>query len=712
MADNSTQAAPLRQRTTGGSEPVRAGRHFLCRDDRAFVPVGTHVVPRSGPDWARRVGAAAFDEAFAQLASLGLDTARIDVLWAAVEPEPGQYDERHLAVLDEVLAAARRHGLLLHPVLFIGNEVGDAYWDLPWREGRNPHTDMDLLRAQAAQARMLAERWRGDPALLAWDLTDEPPYWIVAGTTDAEARDWTADLVTALRTADPQHLITVGTASQEMSGGPFRADTVADLLDFTCVHPYPIYSPDLFPDGLLDMRMTHCAAFETALAAGAGWPVMVQEFGASSAQYHPDQIAAYDRLLLWSSFGRGAIGFLSWCWSDAEPAAYRRVPYVRFPHETQFGITDASGEVRPRGWVLAEFAEAIHQLDLDGYGGWGPDPRAGIIVPYEYVKPYDRDAFGLDEASGIYTPAEPVLTPNPGVMPLVRAWLNAFVLAARAGVATCFPRESPDDRWPEIRLLLVPAPLTTSTVTLWHVRTTFWRGAPAFHAAGGTLYLSLSADSAIPEMTGLAGCRILDRAFAGETVELRFVEPWGPFAPGDTLRVPAADDEQSTRGVLLDVADDARVIAVDRHGYPALVVADRDRGYTVTCAYPIELLLARIPDAHRRHADWYGLYTGLAELSGAREDAWADHPDITTGVLHGDRGGLVTLTNHGPEQVEYELVLPPGATVRDTLPQRTDGPARGRATLDPYDAAVVTWDHPDPPDVGDSAHRPTVSGTE
>lgn len=676
-SDNSTEPAP-----------VRGGRHFLCRDGRAFVPVGTHVVPRSGPDWPGRVGVDAFEEAFAHLASLGLDTARIDVLWAAVEPEPGRYDEGHLKVLDEILAAARRHGVLLHPALFIGGEVGDAYWDLPWRAGRNPHTDVDLLRAQVAQARMLARRWRGDPAVLAWDLTDEPPYWIIAGTTDAEARGWTSDLVTALRGEDPEHLITVGTASQEVTGGPFRADAVADLLDFTCVHPYPIYSPTLFPDGLLDARMTHSAAFETALAAGAGKSVMVQEFGASSAQYHPDRIADYDRLLLWSSFGRGAIGFLSWCWSDAEPAAYRRAPYVRFPHETQFGFTDASGAVRPRGRTLAEFAAAIREIDLDRYAGHGPAPRAGIIVPHEYVKPYDRDFFGLDAASGIYTPAEPVWNPNPGVVPLVHGWLNAFVLAARAGIAVRFPRENPaDDHWPELRLLLVPAPLTTSITTLWHVRTTFWRGAPAFHAAGGTVYLSLSAESAIPEMTDLAGCRILDRAPADKTVELRFVEPWGPFTPGDTIELPAADvdDGLSTRGVLLDV-DDARTVAVDGHGHPALVVAGRGRGRTVTCAYPVELLLARIPDAHRRYPDWYGLYTGLAELSNAREDAWADHPDVTTGVLHGERGGLVTVTNHSPRQVRFDLILPTAAIV----------PGEARHTeLAPYGSTLVTWDHPD-----------------
>ncbi len=117
---------------------------------------------------------------------------------------------------------------------------------------------------------------------------------------------WTRALVEAIRTADPGALVTIGTAGQEVGWGPFRADVVAGDLDVATVHPYPIYEPDLYPDGLLGSRMTHAAAFETAFAAGAGRPVMVHEYGASSTQFDPERIAAYDRLLCWSSLGRGS----------------------------------------------------------------------------------------------------------------------------------------------------------------------------------------------------------------------------------------------------------------------------------------------------------------------------------------------------------------------------------------------------------------------
>jgi cellulase (glycosyl hydrolase family 5) len=655
---------------------IRSGRHFLQRDGRSVVPVGAHVVPREGPDWPWRVGSAPFAQAFAEMAALGLDVARIDVLWEAVEPDEGRYDERHLRVLDEILEAARRHGVLLHPALLIGGEVGDAFWDVPWRAGRHPHADPEMRALQARHVAGLAARWRGDPALLGWDLTDEPPFWPFEDTTDADARAWTAELAAALREHDPEHLITIGTASQEVGGGPFRADVVADLLDFACVHPYPIFSPGYYPDGLLDVRMTHAAAFETALAAGAGRPVMVHEFGASSAQYDPERIAAYDRLQCWSSFGRGAIGFVAWCWIDAEPAAARRAPYVRTPIELQFGLIDARGHARPRASALAELAAGLRAIDLDAYAADGPAPRAAIVVPREYATPYDPAGYGLENDAGTYLPVEQVRNPRPDVGPLVQGWLNAFVLASRAGLATSFASERLDAQWPALRLLLAPAPVTTTLTSMWHARTSFWDGAPAFHAQGGTLYLSLSAESGIPEMDALAGCRIADRAPASDHCVLRFVERWGALGPGDELTLPAAPGELGTRGVRLTLGD-GRVAAVDQHGEPALVVAERGAGRTVTCAQPVELLLARLPDAHRLHGGWTALYQGLADLADAREDAWAAHPDVTSGVLHGERGGLVVLTNHGDSEVATDVTLPTGA----------EG-----VTLPPHGATTLAWD--------------------
>ena len=680
--------------------PVRTGPHYLRAGGHSVLPVGAHFVPVEGPDWPWRVDEAAFDGAFAQMRAAGLNAVRIDLLWSAIEPEPGRYDEDHLNQLDGILDAAGRHDLWLHPTLFIGGEVGDAFWDVPWRDGRHPHRDPEMLRLQCDHATMLARRWHGNPALVAWDLTDEPPFWLFDDTTDDDARTWTRTLVEAIRGEDPEHLITIGTSGQEIGWGPFRSDVVGDELDFACVHPYPIYQPELYPDALLSPRMTHAAAFETALAGAAGRPVMVHEYGASSAQFDPEAIAAYDRLLSYASLGGGAIGYLAWCWTDAEPAAYRRAPYLRQPHETQFGVTDHRGQLRPRGRVLADLAALVRGIDLDAVASEGPTPaRAAIPVPHEYVRSYDPGAYGLSDApSGLYRPSESVWSPRQGGMtdarPLIRTLLNAFVLASRADLSMTFPRERTDDGWPDVPLLMLPAPLASTTITLWHVRTSFWRGAADFYARGGVLYLSCSADVAIPEMDELAGCRIADRAPADRAAVLRFTRPWGPFRADDELALPPGDGTLATRGVRLR-ASQADIVAVDADGHPALVSVRRGRGTAVTCAYPVEALLAGAPDAHGPHDRSWGLYAGLAWLLETSAAVSCDHPDVTLGDLRGPSGGLATVTNHSDRAVATTIRLPEDATRADRIgPSESIGLAVNDALaleLEAYGAAVIAW---------------------
>jgi hypothetical protein len=678
---------------SGYVQPLRSGRHYLVADGRSVVPVGVHFVPIQGPDWPWRVGVEVFDEAFERIAALGLDSVRIDVLWTAVEPVEGEYDERHLAQLDAIVEAARRHGLRLHPALFIGGEVGDAVWDVPWRDGRHPHADADMRALAAAHAGMLARRWAGDAAILAWDLTDEPPIWLFQDTSDDDARAWTAALVRAIRASGARQPITIGTASQEVDHGPFRADVVGGELDFVCVHPYPIYSPELYPDALMAPRMTHAAAFETALAAGAGRPAMVHEYGASSAQFDPALVAAYDRLLAWSSFGRGAMGFYPWCWTDAEPDAYDRAPYVRMPHETQFGVTDWRGEPRPRAGALVELGATLARLDLDAYAANGPEAGAALLVPHEYAHPYDPESYGLGRApAGPYKPAERAWTPERDVKPLVRAWLNAFVMAARAGFSVAFPREALSGDWPRTRLLLLPAPLTTTTNSLWHVRTSFWQRSRSFLAAGGTVYLSCSGDTSIPELAELAGCRLLDRAACRERQTMRFVESWGPLRTGDKLILAGAGERGLNERAVRLAAEDARVIAVDADGDPALLVAQRGAGHVVTCAIPVELLAASVPDAHGSDDRSFALYTGLADLAQARDDAGTDHPELTTGTLTGTAGGTLVITNHGPSDVHAALRLPDSAhNVALVTAEGSATLADQTVSVGPYGVVVVTW---------------------
>jgi hypothetical protein len=148
--------------------------------------------------------------------------------------------------------------------------------------------------------------------------------------------------------------------------------------------------------------------------------------------------------------------------------------------------------------------------------------------------------------------------------------------------------------------------------------------------------------------------------------------------------------------VLLRLSD-AEAVALDADGEPALVVARRGAGHAVTCAFPIETLLAAVPDAHGPTDRSWGIYAGLAALAGAEDTAHVDHPDVTTGTLLGPRGGLTAITNHGPTQLDVEVRLP--VVTRGASSVGPEGEsdldlAGGVATvrLEPFGAAIAIWE--------------------
>ncbi len=251
---------------------VRRDGTYLRNDKGRFVPMGAHWVASNGLHWPLEWEPKEIRADFAAMKALGFNAVRIDLFWAWFEPYPGQYNPQAFSQLDEFVRLAHEFGIYLHPCMFIGGETG--YYDIPYRHGRHPHADPDLLRLQTDHARQIASRYRDEPAILAWDLTDEPPFWIVRAphTTDAMAINWTRLVAGAVRRVDSRHLVCVGTDQEDLRRGPFRPDLLADEVDFFSSHQYPIYMPSLFPDPMLSVRMTYAGAFRPRFPAGREGP--------------------------------------------------------------------------------------------------------------------------------------------------------------------------------------------------------------------------------------------------------------------------------------------------------------------------------------------------------------------------------------------------------------------------------------------------------
>ncbi|MGA8067896.1 MAG: beta-galactosidase, partial [Terriglobales bacterium] len=167
--------------------PVHLDGQYFTREGKRFLPVGAHWVPaKAAMQWPVQWDPKDIEADFAKMHELGYSIVRFDMMWAWFEPRPGDYNPVAFQQLDYFVSLAHKYQIYLHPSLFIGGEVGEAYWDVPWRHGRHPHADPEMLRLETNLAAEFGRRYANESAIIAWDLTDEPPFWIVqTQTTDA-----------------------------------------------------------------------------------------------------------------------------------------------------------------------------------------------------------------------------------------------------------------------------------------------------------------------------------------------------------------------------------------------------------------------------------------------------------------------------------------------------------------------------------------------
>ncbi|MEP6549412.1 MAG: beta-galactosidase [Gammaproteobacteria bacterium] len=679
---------------------VQLSDNYFQRNGHRFVVTGVHWVPaKAGVQWPVYWDPKEIELDFAQMEQMGFNTVRFDLLWAWFEPRPGDYNPEAFEQLDYLIALAHRHHLYLHPTLFVGGEVGEAYWDVPWRHGRNPHTDPEMLRLETNHARELGRRYANEAAILAWDLTDEPPFWIAPDTSDAAAVNWTRLIAGGIRKFDALHPIVVGVSTQDMTHGPFRPDTIAGDVDFFSVHPYTIYTPELFPDAMVSERSTYGAAFETSLSQGAGHSVMVQEMGASSAQYSAEKITQFDRVNLYSALAAGANGFLLWCYTDAAPQQYTQVPYLRSPHETQFGLTTWDRKLKPQGSAFVEFARLVSRLDLDGVEPAAAD--AAIIIPEEWARTRgDFSRFGLtgpnvlpyvstSEGGVVNGQAVPAFEGNQALMSAV---LASYILAHRAGLKPDLPREYGD--WQRHPLVLMPAPLTATDPVFVHVHTDFWAKAADYVRGGGVLYASLAASSAIPDMAALFGARMTDSVPVTDVV-LKIVKSFGELKEGDSFRFNSPGAAARHWGTGLEVVG-GEVIAVDQDGRPALIAHVLGKGKTLLSAYPIESYLGNQTMAFEGGQNADRLYRALKDWSGVRSIVSTDKPAVEASALMGRGRGYVILANHSGEAQHVSISTALATrTLRQVsaegareLPKAADG---RQVDLPAYGGAILEW---------------------
>lgn len=330
--------------------------------------------------WSRFDGGE-IDEDFARIKALGLDVVRFFLLWEEFQPAPDTISPVALERFAAVLDCAGKHGLLAMPTLFCGHMSGVNWlpeWTLdPARAsgrfrtfthgGVSPYGigdfyTGDLLEAQRLLARVVGERARDHPALLAWDLGNEFSN-LREPDSQSDAEHWSAALTHDLFESSNVG-VTGGLHGEDVTlDRNIRPSSIAAPWTFATMHGYPVYSD--FARGRSDPEVVPFLAELTA--ACAQQRVLFSEFGNPTCP--PDahdvggfaclserEMAEYAWRVLDRLQHRGALGAFWWCWADYAAELAQTPPFDRAPHELTFGLVRGDGSAKPVAAALAAFA--------------------------------------------------------------------------------------------------------------------------------------------------------------------------------------------------------------------------------------------------------------------------------------------------------------------------------------------------------------------
>ena len=348
------------------------GRHFVLHGRRwyacgANLWYGAHLGRPANP-----AGRARLVRELDRLQELGVNNLRVlgaaeaceslNALRPSIQTAPGVYDEDLLQGLDFLVAEAGRRKMKL--VVFLNN-----FWDwsggmpqylawtggglaaldrTPWKEyNRVLSTFYTNAAANALYRRyiaMLLERtntvtgrkYRNEPAIMAWELANEPRPGEREGDNEAVFADflkWIENTATYLHSLDRRHLVTTGSEGNMgclYTDENFRRVHAVPAIDYAVFHLWPNnwrwYRRDDFAATIATTleKSRDYAGRHLAVADALNKPVVLEEFGldrdvgltVDCATTSRDRLYAELLGLIEASAARGgaAAGSSFWLW--------------------------------------------------------------------------------------------------------------------------------------------------------------------------------------------------------------------------------------------------------------------------------------------------------------------------------------------------------------------------------------------------------------
>lgn len=267
------------------------------------------------------------EEDFARISEWGFNVVRLPIGWAYLEPEPGRYSEEYLKLIDKVIVWCKIHGLYV--VLDMHQwRWGPRYGGCGMPDWVTPNalseeeaakeffSNPGLWEKLAEAWKVVAQRYRNEPAVAAYDLFNEPPLY------SGMSLEWLAQqskafysyLIEEVRKVDKRHVLLY----EPVWGGIFEGTPV--ILDYNVALTVHTYIGGT-ADGLTGYERTNQAEMEREirkwidLGSRYNLAIWVGEFGVSSAAYKAREWAND----ITSLFDKYALGYAWWSyWRDQD----------------------------------------------------------------------------------------------------------------------------------------------------------------------------------------------------------------------------------------------------------------------------------------------------------------------------------------------------------------------------------------------------------
>lgn len=339
-----------------------SGRYFT---DKEPFRIGVSYWPReAGIAMWKHFDVDEVHEDFAMLSELGVNLARITLLWEDFQPEPEALRCAALAHLLELCDAAASEGVRLELLLFAG-QAGHPERFPRWLRDETPNENVEggdehcrlvnpfsnpLARTAATTlVRGIARTVGGHPAVWAYNLGDRPDR-LAPQCCRVAANAWFETLRQEIHAIDKKHPVTCSLGHRNLStNATLRVDEVFSVLDHSTIvgdagSSQGVSSAD---EGIFSCALTAALTGKRCLLQ-ADWHRTETTRNASVASNEFE--ATLTRSLLEGLHRIGALGTVLGTFSD-------------LPSELNAGILAGDGRGRAQAAVVQEFTSVKRYVE-------------------------------------------------------------------------------------------------------------------------------------------------------------------------------------------------------------------------------------------------------------------------------------------------------------------------------------------------------------